>query len=186
MQLLLDYLPIVAFFGAYFYKLDFYFATKVIMVVMPIVFVLQWLITRKVNKIYAASTALILVLGTATLLLRNPLFLFWKPTVLNWAIALVFLGSQFVGEKPIVERMLGNAAELTKPQWRRLNTIWVTFFVIIGAINIYVAYTFSEPTWVKFKLFGMLGLTVVFIVVQTIWLTVVMKQNESGEQESET
>jgi intracellular septation protein len=82
--------------------------------------------------------------------------------------------------------MLGNAAELTKPQWRRLNTIWVTFFAIIGAINIYVAYTFSEPTWVKFKLFGMLGLTVVFIVVQTIWLTVVMKQNESGEQESET
>jgi intracellular septation protein len=186
MQLFLDYLPIVAFFGAYFYKLDFYFATKVIMVVMPIVFVLQWLITRKVNKIYAASTALVLVLGAATLLLRNPLFLFWKPTVLNWAIALVFLGSQFIGEKTIVERMLGSAAELTNPQWRRLNTIWVTFFVIVGAINIYVAYAFSEATWVKFKLFGMLGLTVVFIVVQTIWLTVVMKQNESGEQESES
>ncbi len=82
--------------------------------------------------------------------------------------------------------MLGSAAELTEPQWRRLNTIWVIFFIVIGAINIYVAYAFSEPTWVKFKLFGMLGLTVVFIVIQTIWLTVAMKQNESGEQESES
>jgi intracellular septation protein len=153
---------------------------------MPIVFVLQWLITREINKIYAASTALVLVLGTATLLLRNPLFLYWKPTVLNWAIALVFLGSQFIGERPIVERMLGSAAELTESQWRRLNAIWVVFFAIVGAINIYVAYMFSEPTWVKFKLFGMLGLTVIFIVIQTIWLTMTMKQNESGEQESDT
>lgn len=186
MQLFLDYLPIVAFFGAYFYKLDFYFATQVLMVVMPVVLVAQFVITRKINKIYAASTALVLVLGTATLMLKNPLFLYWKPTVLNWLIAVVFLGSQFIGEKPIVQRMLESAAELTPPQWKRLNTIWVVFFTVVGAVNIYVAYTFSEPTWVKFKLFGMLGLTVVFIVIQTIWLTLVMKQNDGGEQETES
>lgn len=185
MQLFIDYLPIVAFFGAYFYKLDFYFATKVLMVVMPIVLLAQWILTKKVNKIYVASTALVLVLGAATVLLQNKQFLFWKPTVLNWAIAIVFLGSQFVGEKPIVQRMMGSAAQLTTTQWRKLNLIWVVFFVLIGAANIFVAYSFSEATWVKFKLFGMLGFTFVFVIVQTIWLTLAMKENESAETETE-
>ena len=186
MQLFIDYLPIVAFFGAYFYKLDFYFATKVLMVVMPVVLVAQYLLTKKINKIYLASTVLVLVLGTATILFQNKDFLFWKPTVLNWAIAVVFLGSQYIGEKPIVQRMMESAAKLTGPQWNTLNTIWVAFFLVIGTANIYVAYSFSEPTWVKFKLFGMLGFTIAFVVIQTIWLTLVMKQNEDVENESES
>ncbi len=182
MQLFVDYLPILIFFGAYFYK-GIYFATGTLMVVMPVVMFGQWAITRKLNKIYAASTALVLILGGATLLLRNPLFLYWKPTVLNWAIGLAFLGSQFIGEKPFAQRMLGSATSLEENQWRRLNQIWVVFFLFIGGINIYVAYTFSEPTWVKFKLFGMLGLTLLFVIVQTIWLTVTMNKNESSTKE---
>jgi intracellular septation protein len=178
MQLFIDYLPILVFFGAYFFK-DIYFATAVLMGVMPIIMIVQWLMTRKFNKIYAASTALVLVLGTATLLLRNPQFLYWKPTVLNWAIAVAFLGSQYIGPKPFVQRMLESAAELQVDQWRRLNQIWVIFFVLIGFINLYVAFNFSEPTWVKFKLFGMLGLTIAFVIVQTIWLTAAMKDNET-------
>ena len=178
MQLFIDYLPILVFFGAYFFK-DIYFATAVLMVAMPIIMIAQWLMTRKLNKIYAASTALVLVLGAATLLLRNPQFLYWKPTVLNWAIAAAFLGSQFIGPKPFVQRMLESAAKLRPDQWQRLNLIWVIFFVLIGCINLYVAFSFSEPTWVKFKLFGMLGLTIVFVIVQTIWLTAAMKDNES-------
>lgn len=184
MQLFIDYLPILAFFGAYFYA-DIYFATAVIMAVMPVVLVAQWLLTRKLNKIYVASTVLVLVLGTATLLFRNPLFLYWKPTVLNWAIALAFLGSQFIGEKPFVMRMLESAAKLEADQWQRLNMIWVGFFLVVGAINLYVAYNFDEPTWVKFKLFGMLGLTVLFIIIQTVWLTLAMKKNEPAEQDAE-
>ena len=182
MQLFVDYLPILIFFGAYFYK-GIYFATGMLMVVMPVVMLAQWAISRKLNKIYAASTALVLILGSATLLLRNPLFLYWKPTVLNWAIGLAFLGSQFIGEKPFAQRMLGGAASLEENQWRRLNQIWVVFFLFIGSINLYVAYTFSEPTWVKFKLFGMLGLTFLFVMVQTIWLTVTMNKNESSTKE---
>jgi intracellular septation protein len=178
MQLFIDYLPILVFFGAYFFK-DIYFATAVLMGVMPIIMIVQWLMTRKFNKIYAASTALVLVLGTATLLLRNPQFLYWKPTVLNWAIAVAFLGSQYIGPKPFVQRMLESAAELQVDQWRRLNQIWVIFFVLIGFINLYVAFNFSEPTWVKFKLFGMLGLTIAFVIVQTVWLTAAMKDNET-------
>ena len=184
MQLFIDYLPILFFFGAYFYK-DIYFATAVLMIVMPIVMVVQWLITRKPNKIYIASTALVLVLGAATLFFRNPLFLYWKPTVLNWAIALAFLGSQFIGEKPFVQRMLGGAAQLRADQWRQLNQIWVVFFTAVGGINLYVAYNFSEPTWVKFKLFGMLGLTLVFVVIQTIWLTRAMGKNVTNDANPE-
>ncbi|MDJ0701451.1 MAG: inner membrane-spanning protein YciB [Woeseiaceae bacterium] len=183
MQLFIDYLPILAFFGAYFYQ-DIYFATIVLMVVMPIVLAAQWLITRKTNRIYVASTGLVLVLGAATLMFRNPEFLYWKPTVLNWAIALVFLGSQYVGQKTIVERMMGAAAELEKSQWTRLNLMWVGFFLLVGAVNIYVAFNYPEAFWVKFKLFGMLGLTILFVIVQTIWLTLVMNRNEAAGESS--
>ena len=179
MQLFVDYLPILIFFGAYFYK-DIYFATTVLMIVMPIIMLVQWLLTKKLNRIYAASTALVLVLGTATLFLRNPMFLYWKPTVLNWAIALAFLGSQFIGSKPFVQRMMGEAAKLKDEQWHRLNFIWVLFFLAVGGINLYVAYTFSEPTWVKFKLFGMLGITLVFVIIQSVWLTLAAQKNESA------
>ncbi len=184
MQLLLDYIPIAFFVGAYFYE-DIYFATAVLMVAMPIGLTLQWLMTKQVSKIYAASTGLVLVAGAITLVYRNPEFLYWKPTVLNWILAAVFLASQWIGEKSIVERMLGSAAELTSQQWFRLNLMWVAFFIAIGFVNIYVAYTFGEEFWVKFKLPGMLGLTIVFVLVQSVWLTLAMKKNESmGESVS--
>ena len=185
MQLFIDYLPILAFVGAYFYKSDFFFATAVLMAVMPVVLLAQWLLTKKINRIYAASTILVLVFGALTLLFRNELFLFWKPTVLNWAIAIVFLGSQFIGEKPIVERMLSGSANLQPKQWRSLNQIWVAFFTLIGGINIWLAFNFSEQTWVKFKFIGMLGLTLLFVVVQTVWLMFAMKDNEPVAEESE-
>ena len=185
MQLLVDYIPLVVFILAYFYQ-DIFFATGMLMVAMPAVLVLQWLMTKKINKIYAASTALVLILGGATLAFRNPTFLYWKPTVLNWLIAIVFLGSQWIGEKTIVQRMLDNAAELSADQWVRLNQIWVVFFSIVGGINIYVAYNYSEAFWVKFKLFGMLGLTLVFVIIQSVWLTLVTQKNATSTEDSET
>ena len=184
MQLLLDYIPIIVFILAYFYR-DIFFATAVLMVVMPVVLLLQWLMTKKLNRIYAASTGLVILLGGFTLAFRNPTFLYWKPTVLNWAIALVFLGSQWIGNKTIVERMLGSAAELASEQWVRLNQIWVGFFVFVGAINLYVAYSFSEAFWVKFKLFGMLGITLVFVIIQSVWLTLAANKSDSASPDSE-
>jgi intracellular septation protein len=185
MQLLIDYIPIVAFFVAYFQR-DIFFATGVLMTVMPIVLLLQWLVTKKISKIYVVSTVLVLVLGSATLFFRAPGFLYWKPTVLNWGIAVVFLGSQWIGDRNIVERMLGAAATLNRSQWARLNQIWVVFFIIVGALNLYVAYRFSEEVWVKFKLFGMLGLTFVFIVIQSIWLAAATKKNAAADKDRGT
>ncbi len=185
MQLLVDYIPLVVFILAYFYE-DIFFATGMLMMVMPLVLVLQWLMTKKINKIYAASTVLVLILGGATLAFRNPTFLYWKPTVLNWLIAIVFLGSQWIGDKPIVQRMLNNAAELSPDQWIRLNQIWVVFFSIVGGVNLYVAYNFSEAFWVKFKLFGMLGITLVFVIIQSVWLTMATQKNAEPAEDSET
>ena len=184
MQLIVDYIPILFFVGAYFYE-DIFFATAVLMAVMPIVLIVQWLINRKVNKIYLASTVLVLILGGITLAFRNPTFLYWKPTVLNWAIAIAFLGSQWIGDKPMVKRMLGTAASLSEPQWARLNQMWVAFFLIVGTVNLYVAYNFSEAFWVKFKLFGMLGITILFVIIQSVWLTMATSRNEALGEESE-
>lgn len=184
MQLLIDYIPIVFFVAAYFYK-DIYFATAVLMAVMPIVLLIQWLVTRKFSKIYVASTGLVLVFGAITLVYKNPTFMYWKPTVLNWVLAAVFLASQWIGEKSIVRRMLGSAADLTDNQWLRLNLMWVGFFIAIGLVNIYVAYTFGEAFWVKFKLPGMLGLTLLFVLIQSVWLTLTIKKNAIVTHETE-
>ena len=179
MQFLTEYIPIIIFIIAYFNG-GIFFATKTLMVAMPIGFLMQWIVTKKINKIYLGSTLLVIVLGAATIFFKNPTFLYWKPTVLNWLIALVFLGSQFIGEEPIIKRMLKQAAVLKKNQWNKLNLMWVLFFLFSGTINIYVAYNYPEEFWVKFKLFGLLGITLIFIIIQSIWLNIVIKQNEQN------
>ena len=179
MQFLTEYIPIIIFIIAYFNG-GIFFATKALMVAMPIGFLMQWIVTKKINKIYLGSTLLVIVLGAATIFFKNPTFLYWKPTVLNWLIALVFLGSQFIGEEPIIKRMLKQAAVLKKNQWNKLNLMWVLFFLFSGTINIYVAYNYTEEFWVKFKLFGLLGITLIFIIIQSIWLNIVIKQNEQN------
>lgn len=186
MQLLVDYIPIVIFIGAYFYSGSLFFATGVLMVVMPVILLGQWLAKRTINKIFAASTVLVLVLGGATLYFRNPTFIFWKPTVLNWAAAAAFFGSQWIGDKTMVQRMLGSAAKLTKQQWNRLNLMWVVFFLVVGAVNLYVAYSFSEEFWVKFKLWGMLSLTFAFVIIQSVWLTLAAQKNDTPVEDLET
>ncbi|NIL94265.1 MAG: septation protein A [Woeseiaceae bacterium] len=192
MHLLVDYLPIIFFFGSYIATKDIFLAIVVIMVVAPIVLAGQWYFTRKLNKMTAVSTGLVVAFGAITLALDNPVFFYWKPTVFYWVFALVCLGSHFVGEKTIVQRMLQAASqgtespiELPSDRWRTLNLMWVIYSVVAGALNIYVAYTFSEPTWVKFKLFGLLGLTLVFLVVQSLWIASVIEQNPGTDADSE-
>jgi intracellular septation protein len=177
MQLLIDFLPIVLFFAAYFISDDFYTALLVIMVAAPIAFALQWVMTKTFNKMTAVSTLLVIVLGGRRIIIKNKMIFLWKPTVFYWVAASVFLVSQFVGTKPVIRRLMDAAnsgsddpLKMKIDQWNTLNLAWVVFFVVAGALNIYVAYTYSEPTWVKFKLFGLIGLTVVFIIGQSFWL----------------
>ncbi len=185
MNLLFEFFPLILFLGAFYYK-GIYFALVVLMVAMPIGLVIKYLRTKTLDKMYLGSTIFLLVAGGLTLYFRDPVFIFWKPTAFYWVVAIPFLGSQWIGEKTIVQRMLGKAAELNPKQWIRLKQIWVTFFIIVGGVNLYVAYNFSEAFWVKFKLFGMLGLTLVFVVIQSIWLTLATQKNATAAEDTET
>lgn len=170
MQLLFDFFPVIAFFVAY--KLaDIYVATGVIIVAVIIQMAVQWIRHRKISPMMLISAVLVLVFGTITLLVHDKTFIQWKPTVLNWLFAAGFLVSQFVGEQPVIQRLMGSNLALDRPVWLKLNLMWVGFFILMGALNLYVAFSFAESTWVNFKLFGMLGLTLVFALLQGVWLS---------------
>jgi len=119
---------------------------------------------------HLVTLGLLVVFGGLTLLLRDPVFIKWKPTVVNWLFAIVFLGSQFIGKKSMVERMMSHAIDLPAVIWTRLNVSWGVFFLASGILNLYVAFNYAEETWVNFKLFGMLGLTVVFVILQSFYM----------------
>jgi intracellular septation protein len=131
-----------------------------------------WLVARKrpVDKMLWVSLAIIVVMGGATLWLRDPTFIKWKPTVLYWAFAAVLLGAQALLGRNLIRAMLGQQISLPDPVWTRLNLSWGAFFLAMGALNLYVAYSFSEATWVNFKLFGGMGLMLVFVLAQGMYL----------------
>ncbi|MBW7931768.1 MAG: septation protein IspZ, partial [Gammaproteobacteria bacterium] len=143
MQALIDLLPVVLFYVAYKFS-DFRTAIVVIMAAMAIQVTLTWLITKTVSRMTLASAGLVIVLGGASLLVQNDLVFKWKPTILFWIFALVFLGSQYIGSKPIAQRFMESASKeaisVAAGDWRRLNLMWVVFFIVVGALNLYVAY----------------------------------------------
>lgn len=147
-----------------------FLATAVAIIASFIQVALFWIKQRRFERMHIVSLVLITVFGGATLTLQDPVFIKWKPTILNWVFALVFLGSQFVGKKTLVERMMSHAIAVPGIIWRRVNLAWVVFFVVAGLANLYVAYNFSEEAWVDFKLFGLMGLTFVFVFAQALYL----------------
>lgn len=175
MQTFLDFLPVLAFVLAYWLTKDFYFAILVIMVAVVIQLALTWLIKRSIPRMLLISSLLVVGLGGISLWLNNPLIFKWKPTVLYWLFAVLFLGSQFIGDKPFVQRLLQSISkeplQLADRDWTSLNLMWVVFFFIAGTANIVVAYRFAEVIWVNFKLFGLIGLTLVFLILQAVWMT---------------
>ncbi len=169
MKLLYDLFPILIFFVAY--KLyDIYVATAATIVASFIQVAGYWFKNRRFETMHLVTLGLLVVLGGTTLILQDPLFIKWKPTLVNWLFAISFLGSQFFGSKTLVERMLSAQITLPASVWKRLNLAWIVFFIISGTANLYVAYSFDEATWVNFKLFGMMGLTLVFILFQGFYL----------------
>ncbi len=169
MQLLFDFFPVIAFFVAY--KLtDIYVATAVIIVAVLVQTLVQWIRHRKVSSMALISAALVLVFGGLTLAIHDEMFIKWKVTVVNWLFAAGFLLSHFIGERPIIERMLSGNVALERPLWLKLSWMWIAFFTIIGAVNLYITYNFSTDVWAAFKLYGMIGLTLLFAVLQGAWI----------------
>jgi len=215
MKLLFDFFPILLFFIAY--KIyGIYAATAVAIAAAVIQNAVFWYRHRRFENMHLITLGLITVLGGATLILQDKSFIMWKPTAVNWMFALAFIGSQFVGEKTLVERMMSHAIEIPQPAWTRLNLSWVVFFIAMGFANIYVANFYfiaesaltaavnapveiedcagqftgqilslcqaaheAEEQWVNFKLFGMMGLTILFVIGQAFYLARHVKNDET-------
>lgn len=184
MQLLFDFLPVIAFFVAY--KLaDIYVATGVLIVASAVQVSVHWMRTRRVNQMHLVSAGLVLLFGGLTLAIRDTAFIMWKPTIVNWLFAAAFWASQLraLGGRPLVQRLMStadNAIDLPPDLWRRLNQMWVAYFLLIGTANLAVFHYFDEATWVNFKLFGMLGLTLAFIVAQGFWIAARTRDDETA------
>jgi intracellular septation protein len=226
MKLLIDFFPIILFFVTY--KLyGIYIAT--ISAILASLAQVGWLRWRhgRFETLPLVTLALIAVFGGLTLLLRDPIFVMWKPTLVNWLFALAFVGGSLIGQRPLVERMMGGAIEVPTAIWRRLNWAWVIFFLFSGLANLFVVYVASgfytaeqaliaatgiteidlagcqdqfvdqqlalcesahasEAVWVNFKLFGMMGLTILFVIAQAFYLTRHIQDPEPAEPSRST
>ena len=175
MKFLFDFFPLVAFLVAFYYPEDreqgIYLAIQVLIIASAIQIIIYWLITRKFEKMHVITLILTVILGGATLLLKDVRFIKWKPTAVNWVFALVFLGSQFIGKKPIIRRMMDHAISVPDEIWTKLNIGWVVFFIFSGIANLYVVYNFSTEFWVNFKVYGLLGLTFIFAIAQALYMS---------------
>lgn len=180
MKFLFDFLPVLLFFVAY-QIYDIYVATATAMAASGLQIGWLWLKHRRVERMALFTFVLIMVLGGTTLALQDDAFIKWKPTAVNWLFGAVFLGSLFVGKKTAIEYLVGGQLKLPAVIWVRLNLGWAAFFLAMGIANLYVAFYFDTDTWVNFKLFGMLGLTLAFVVAQAFYLA---RHIETGTEAS--
>lgn len=177
MKMFFDFLPVLLFFITYkFY--DIYLATGVLIVASMLQTIGHRLIKGAFEKTHVITFLLVTLFGGLTIALQDENFIKWKPTAINWLFAIIFIGSQFVGQKTIIERMMGGNISLPRNIWVNLNTAWALFFLFLGALNIYIAFEFDTDTWVNFKLFGLMGLTFIFIVAQSLYLVPHLKESK--------
>jgi intracellular septation protein len=195
MKQLAEFVPIVLFFIAYQlngqsislagweYQFDGIFsATAVLMSATVLQVVLTFALTRKLEKRLLWLLLAVLVFGGATLIFRNQMFIQWKPTIFNWALALAFAGSQFIGDKNLMERTLGSQIHLPRPVWTRLNLLWVANFLCVGGLNLVVAYGFSEQTWVSYKMYSSIGFTLLLTILTALIISPHLKDAAAEEE----
>ncbi len=194
MKQLLDFFPLAVFAGAYYFTKDIFLATLLLIGASALQLSIDYIRVRKVDKMHFYLFLVLLVFGGMTILLRDDTFIKWKPTVVNWVFALVFLGSHFIGEKPLVQRLLEGMLKQTphlelrvpSDKWAPINMSWVVFFLSLGAINWYVAFHFEEEVWVTFKFIGMTTLNIGFMIAQFVYLSRFMVEVAHKEPGSPT
>jgi len=183
MRQLAEYLPIGIFFIVFFATgKDMFWATASLMLSYSIGMLYLYKLDGKLSSMHKGTLAFILILGALTIILKNELFFKWKPTIANWAFAMAFLATHKFAKQPLIKSLFGKAIKMTDKNWFKLSLMWVVFFILIGFLNIYVVYNYSTDFWVKFKVFGLLGATFIFTILQSIWL---MKNGEFIEESSE-
>lgn len=191
MKQILELIPIALFFISYqmsgsslqfaglSYTFDgIYSATLILMIATAVQVAIVRLTTGHVEKRLWILLAAVLVFGAATLFFRSEAFIQWKPTVFNWALAALFLGSALLGKKTLLERGLGDQIDLPGLVWKRLNTVWTGNFLLVGALNLIVAYNFSEAFWVSYKLYSAIGFTLLLTVVTAVLIAPHISEDE--------
>lgn len=193
MKQLLELLPLVLFFGAYQMDGDtmtvggwshtfdgIFSATAVLMISTALTWLVSSLLEKRNDKRLMWMTLAVLLFGAATLILRDQRFIQWKPTVFNWVLAAVFFGSQFIGKRTVLERVLGSQLSLPRLIWMRLNVLWIGNFALVGALNLFVAYRFEEAVWVSYKLYSSIGFTLALMLLTVAIVAPHVK--DDGEQ----
>jgi intracellular septation protein len=178
MKLLFDMFPVILFFIAY--KMgDIFVATGV--AIAASLAQIAWLKLRRhpVENMQWVSLGIIVVFGGMTLVLHDETFIKWKPTVLYGAFAVALLVGRYMMGRNLITAMMGKQVRLPEPVWDRLNIAWVAFFVLLGVLNLVFAFRFSTDVWVNFKLFGSLGLTVLFVIAQAFYFSRHVLEDES-------
>lgn len=178
MKFLFDIFPVILFFAAYKFS-GIYIATAVAIIATALQIAWVWFRHRKVENMQWISLALIVVFGGATLLLKDETFIKWKPTVLYWLFSVVLLVSELAFRKNLIRSMMEKQVTAPDPVWRKLLFGWIGFFAFMGVLNLYVAYGYPTDTWVSFKLFGGIGLMILFVIGQAVVLAPHMKENNS-------
>jgi intracellular septation protein len=178
----IDFIPLLLFFIVY--KIEpravdilghsimvggIFSATAMLIISSIVVYGILFITQRKLEKSQLLTLLACLVFGSLTLAFHSEAVLKWKAPVVNWVFALAFAGSHFIGDRPLIQRIMGHALTLPQAIWTRLNIAWIIFFAFCGAANLYVAFTYQDY-WVDFKVFGSLGMTLLFLVGQGIFL----------------
>lgn len=183
MKFLFDFFPVLLFFIVFKSHEDqvegMLAATAALIAATIIQMSYNWLRHKKLEKMHIVTLVLVIIFGGATIYFKEPQFLIWKVTIANWLFAVVFYASHFIGNKtPIVKRMMQANLSMPEQAWNRLSISWVLFFVLTGVINLLVAHFYSFDIWVDFKLFGILGLTLLFVIAQGVFLSRHIKEDE--------
>lgn len=183
MKLLLDFFPIVLFFVA-FKLADIYVATGV--AIVATIAQIAWLRWRsgKVETMQWLSLAVIVLFGGATLIAHDESFIKWKPTILYWLMGGSLLVAQLIWRKNLIKSLIGDKVRMADAAWTNMRRSWTVFFLLMGVLNLWVAYNFDTATWVDFKLFGGLGLMAVFVIGQSLWLGKHIESDEAANEAS--
>ncbi len=186
MKLLFDFFPIIAFYITYKYKMPAIIegqpipsegivtaviaATAILIAATILQVAYTYFRHNKIEKLHVITVVIALVFGGATIIFRNPDFLVWKVSIAMWLFAIVFLLSNFIWKQPLLKKMMGHQISMPLPQWKKLNLMWVIFYVFIGIINKIVADVYGIPLWVEFKMFGLLGLNILLVIITFIYI----------------
>ena len=182
MKLLLDFFPIILFFVA-FKVWGIYAATGVAIAATILQIAYLRYKNGKIEPMQWVSLGVIVLFGGATLLAHSETFIKWKPTVLYWLMGSALLLGHLIFKKNLLRSVMGAQLQLPDPVWTKLNYAWVTFFACMGALNLWVAFNFDTDTWVNFKLFGGMGLMVVFVIGQALYMSRYLKDDSAKAAE---